>query len=135
VRGSDNPVTDNSKITIKLTPNIATGEYVDTSDPLKNLPEHATKVTGSPVETYTLTVLYEPDYDIVSEGQGGSSVDDFHVGSHGTCYQGHAAGTENSINTFRSSNRNQNFVLWVVVKVVSLHVFGDFFTKLNQAPV
>lgn len=87
---------DASTITIKLTKEIVEGEIDAGTDPL-NRP-HPTKITGDAVEKYTLTMVYTPDYEILPEGQGGKSIEDFHVGSYGTMYHGHAAGTETSEN-------------------------------------
>ena len=83
---------DNSYLEIKLTQSIAQNEPGLTDEP------HVTNVTGSPVEKYTLTVMYHPDYDVLNRGQGGMSDDDFHTGTTTTVYQGHAAGRESSEN-------------------------------------
>ena len=84
---------DGGSIQIKLTKEILDAAL---TDPLNG--PHATAVTGTPAEKYTLTVLYSPDYEILPEGQNGSSVDNFHVGTFETVYNGHAAGTETSEN-------------------------------------
>ena len=98
---------DDSKITITLTKEILDGEEAD----LVNESPHKTTVVNDsaadeeeqpvdiPAEKYTLSVLYSPDYSVVPVGQGGSSTEDFHIGTYGTIYQGHAAGTEDSTNT------------------------------------
>ena len=88
-------LTDNSKITITLEKTIVTGE----EDDLINESPHATTVTGKEVEKYTLRVTYEPDYTVTPIGQGGQSPEDFHTGTFGTMYQGHATGRESSTNT------------------------------------
>ena len=88
-------IEDNSYINIKLDKVIANGE----EDDIINESPHDTTVVGDEVEKYTLTVLYSPDYDVLPKGQGGSNMQDFHTGTFGTIYQGHAAGTEDSINT------------------------------------
>ena len=87
---------DGSTISIKLTKVIKPGELDAGVDPLDGA--HPTKITGDAVEKYTLTVLHTPDYEILPEGQGGKSIEDFHVGGYATMYQGHAAGTETSTN-------------------------------------
>lgn len=84
---------DNSTITISLESVVKPGEKGLSPSP------HQTEVVGDEVEKYTLTILFEPDYDVLPKGQGGKSVDNFHVGTYGTMYQGHAAGTETSTNT------------------------------------
>lgn len=84
---------DGGSIQIKLTKEILDAAL---TDPLNG--PHATAVTGTHAEKYTLTVLYSPDYEILPEGQNGSSVDNFHVGTFETVYNGHAAGTETSEN-------------------------------------
>lgn len=94
---------DGSNITITLTKDIVSGEEED----LVNHSPHATTVVSEidsegkqlPVEKYVLTVKYSPDYTVLPKGQGGSSTIDFHNGTFGTMYQGHAAGTETSTNT------------------------------------
>ncbi|MBE6027010.1 MAG: VWA domain-containing protein [Clostridiales bacterium] len=88
-------IEDNSYINIKLDKVIISGE----EDDIINGSPHDTTVVGDEVEKYTLRVLYSPDYDVLPKGQGGSSIQDFHTGTYGTIYQGHAAGTEDSINT------------------------------------
>lgn len=88
--------TDGSTINIKLTKAIVNGELGAGVDPLDG--PHATKITGDAVEKYTLTILHTPDYEILPEGQGGKSIEDFHVGGYATMYQGHAAGKETSTN-------------------------------------
>ncbi|MDO5138245.1 MAG: SpaA isopeptide-forming pilin-related protein [Oscillospiraceae bacterium] len=93
VYGLDKDHADNSTVTIKLTSEIVTGEQGLTNSP------HPTEVIGDSVEKYTLTVLYTPDYSVTPVGQGGQSTADFQVGTYGTLYQGHAAGTETSENT------------------------------------
>ena len=87
---------DGSTITIKLTPVIKQGELDVDVDPLGG--PHATKITGDAVEKYTLSIVHTPDYEILPEGQGGKSVEDFHDGSFATMYHGHAAGKETSTN-------------------------------------
>ena len=95
----DTTKTDGSIINIKLTKDIKPGELDAGVDPLDGA--HATKITGDAVEKYTLTVLHVPDYEILPEGQGGKSIEDFHVGGYATMYQGHAAGTETSTNVHK----------------------------------
>ena len=96
---------EGSKITVKLTKEILEDEkYVSGGkDVTLEQGKHATKtVNGSsgtvPVEKYHLQVVYSPDYDVLSTGQGGSRTEDLHTGTFGTMYQGHAAGTETSDN-------------------------------------
>ena len=86
---------DNGNIKITLAKDIKPDE----EDDLLGKSPHSTTVTGDGVEKYTLTVLYSPDYNVLPEGQGGGSTEDFHTGTYGTTYQGHAAGTETSTNT------------------------------------
>ena len=90
---SDHP--DTSNINIKLKSEVVSGEQGLTNSP------HPAEVTGDAVEKYTLTVLYTPDYKVTPVGQGGQSTVDFQVGTYGSIYQGHAAGTENSTNVHR----------------------------------
>lgn|GEM_PF-2364708 len=80
-----------SNIVITLEKNV---EF-EGSDPI---PKHETDTVGNGVETYTLTVRYNPDYTVTPVGQGGQSTEDFHTGTYGTMYQGHAAGRETSTN-------------------------------------
>jgi len=97
---------DNSTITIKLTKTILDGEEQDI---VNSSPHDTTVVNGTatvegktvdvPVEKYNFTVLYSPDYSVVPVGQGGTGHLDYHTGTYGTIYQGHAAGTETSTNT------------------------------------
>ncbi|MDO4891099.1 MAG: SpaA isopeptide-forming pilin-related protein, partial [Coriobacteriaceae bacterium] len=95
-------IADGSNITITLAKEIVAGEEAD----LVNASPHATTVLSGvdaggaydPVEKYTLTVLYSPDYTVLPRGQGGSNTQDYHAGVYGTMYQGHAAGTETSTN-------------------------------------
>lgn len=86
---------DNSNIKITLEKTIVAGEESD----LINKSPHDTTVTGDQVEKYTLRVTYEPDYTVTPIGQGGQSTEDFHTGTFGTMYQGHATGRESSTNT------------------------------------
>ena len=88
--------TDGSTINIKLTPVIKEGELDAGVDPLNG--PHATKITGDAVEKYTLSIVHTPDYEILPEGQGGKSIENFHDGSFATMYHGHAAGKETSTN-------------------------------------
>lgn len=98
-------ITDDSNIKITLVKEIVSGEEED----IVNKSPHATTVKSSigaddtyqPVEKYTLTVLYSPDYTVLPRGQGGSNTKDYHAGIYGTMYQGHAAGTETSRNTHK----------------------------------
>ena len=62
--------------------------------------EHVTDTTGTAVETYTLTVVFSPDYESVPVGQGGNpeKAKEYHTGTFGLGYQGHAAGTDTSTN-------------------------------------
>ncbi len=83
---------DNSNIKISLSKEVVEGEKDWSESP------HATEVVGTAVEKYTLNVLYTPDYSVLPKGQGGTSTQDFHTGTYGTIYQGHAAGTETSTN-------------------------------------
>ncbi|MBR1899522.1 MAG: hypothetical protein IJ820_00455, partial [Lachnospiraceae bacterium] len=92
----DTSKTDGSTISIKLTPVIKQGEVDAGVDPLNG--PHATKITGDAVEKYTLSIVHTPDYEILPEGQGGKSIEDFHDGSFATMYHGHAAGKETSTN-------------------------------------
>ena len=87
-------IDDNSNIVITLKKEIAAGEEAD----LIGKSPHDTAVTGDEVEKYTLKVVYSPDYTVLPRGQGGSNTADFHTGTFGTMYQGHAAGTETSEN-------------------------------------
>ena len=95
-----------SRIDITLTKSILDGEEAD----LVNHSPHATTVVNGtdadensvPVEKYVLTVEYSPDYDnVLPAGQGGKNPNaaDYHSGTFGTMYQGHAAGRETSTNT------------------------------------
>ena len=95
-----------SNIVIKLTKEILEGEEED----LVNKSPHATTVVNGedgeggsvPVEKYTLTVQYNPDYDhVLPAGQGGHGIYDFHTGTYGSMYQGHGAGRETSTNTHK----------------------------------
>ncbi len=88
-------LTDGSNIKITLEKTIAANE----EDDLINHSPHATTVTGDEIEKYVLRIAYEPDYTVTPVGQGGQSADDFHTGTFGTMYQGHAAGRESSTNT------------------------------------
>ena len=65
-----------------------------------DLAKHITDSTGAPAETYTLTVVFSPDYEHVPVGQGGDpeKAKEYHTGTYGLGYQGHAAGTDTSIN-------------------------------------
>ena len=64
------------------------------------IPEHITDEVGEGVETYTLSVKFNPDYvHVLPAGQGGTMNVDMHTGTYGTMYQGHAAGRETSTNT------------------------------------
>ena len=83
---------DASNIVIKLEKQIDSAEINEGTDPLSG--SHPTQVIGDAVEKYTLTVKYAPDYEILPEGQGGKSLEDFHVGGYGTTYNGHAPGTD-----------------------------------------
>ena len=71
-------------------------KLVKNHDPAK----HTTDATGTPVETYTLTVVFSPDYVHVPAGQGGDpeQAKEYHTGTFGLGYQGHAAGTDTSTN-------------------------------------
>ena len=88
-------LTDGSNIKITLEKTIVEGEEND----LINKSPHETTVTGDKVEKYVLRIAYEPDYSVTPVGQGGQSTEDFHTGTFGTMYQGHAAGREASENT------------------------------------
>ena len=88
-------VPGNDYIKIKLTKNVVEGEK-----DLKESP-HQTSVVGKPVETYTLSVVYSPDYTVLPVGQGGEGKYEYHVGSFGTSYQGHATGEDYSNNTHK----------------------------------
>ncbi len=96
-------IADSSNIAVTLGKEIVTGEESD----IVNQSPHETTVLSStgeddqynPVEKYTLTVLYSPDYTVLPRGQGGTYTKDYHAGIYGTMYQGHAAGTETSRNT------------------------------------
>jgi len=81
---------DEGHLNIKLTKAVVAGEKGIDESP------HATTVVGDDVEKYTLTVLYEPDYDTPPEGQGGKpgKAKEYKTGGFGTAYQGHAAGKE-----------------------------------------
>ena len=85
-------LTDGSNIKITLEKTIAANE----EDDLINRSPHVTTVTGNEIEKYVLRIAYEPDYSSTPIGQGGQSTDDFHTGTFGTMYQGHAAGRESS---------------------------------------
>ena len=95
-------INDNSNVKITLTKNVLSGEEADF---ISKSPHTTTVVNGTdkdgvtvPAERYDLTIVYSPDYDVLPEGQGGKSTADFHTGTYGTMYQGHAAGTETSRN-------------------------------------
>ena len=64
---------------------------------------HRTGETGAPVETYTLTAVFSPDYDHVPVGQGGNPdlAKEYHTGTFGLGYPGHATGTDTSTNTHK----------------------------------
>ena len=81
-------INDGSSIKISLKQEVASGEpgLTDTA--------HDTAVVGKGVEKYTLRVEYLPDYSVLPKGQGGTNTADFHTGTYGTIYQGHAAGKE-----------------------------------------
>ena len=85
-------INDNSSITIRLNKTVAQGEPGLTPSP------HDTAVTGEAVEKYQLIIDYSPDYSVLPKGQGGTSTRDFHTGTYGTIYQGHAAGRETRTN-------------------------------------
>ena len=96
-------IADDSSVTITLRKEIADGEEWDIAGKSPHdttvLSDEPTVVQGvrhyDPVERYTLTVLYSPDYDTsLPKGQGGTGTSDMHTGTYGTLYQGHAAGTE-----------------------------------------
>lgn len=87
-------LTDNSNIKITLEKTVVSGE----EDDLIYKSPHDTTVIGDEVEKYVLRVAYEPDYTVTPVGQGGQSTDDFHTGTYGTMYQGHATGREASTN-------------------------------------
>ena len=98
---------DSSTIKITLDKAILPGEETD----LINHSPHATTAVNTTdtddegqdvdvsAEKYTLAVVFSPDYSVVPVGQGGSGHLDFHTGTFGAIYQGHAAGTEESVNT------------------------------------
>lgn len=88
-------LTDDGNIKITLEKTIASGEEGDLID----RSPHATMVTGSEVEKYVFRIAYEPDYTVTPIGQGGQSTEDFHTGTFGTMYQGHATGRESTTNT------------------------------------
>lgn len=86
---------DGSTIKITLDKTIVQGEEGD----LVNRSPHNTSVTGDAVEKYVFRIAYDPDYTVTPIGQGGQSTEDFHTGTYGSMYQGHAAGRESSTNT------------------------------------
>ena len=86
---------DGSNIVITLEKNTNPDPIGTETDPI---PSHNTTVVGEGVETYTLTVKYNPDYTVTPVGQGGQSTADFHTGTYGSMYQGHATGRETSTN-------------------------------------
>ena len=88
-------LTDGGNIVITLEKTIAEGEEED----LITKSPHETTVTGDKVEQYILRIQYSPDYTVTPIGQGGQSTADFHTGTFGTMYQGHATGRETSTNT------------------------------------
>ncbi len=84
----------NSTITIKLTKDIKPNE------PDISNTAHEAMVVGDDVETYTLTVIYEPDYNVLPTGQGGEAdIATYHLGQFESKYQGTAAGRETRDNT------------------------------------
>ena len=87
-------LTDGSNIKITLEKTIVQGE----EDDLINKSPHKTTVTGDGVEKYVFRIAYEPDYTVTPIGQGGQNTADFHTGTFGSMYQGHAAGREASTN-------------------------------------
>lgn len=87
-------LTDGSNIKITLEKTITEGEEAD----LINHSPHVTTVAGDEVEKYVLRIAYNPDYSVTPVGQGGQSNVDFHTGTFGTMYQGHATGREASTN-------------------------------------
>ena len=91
---------EDSNIVIKLTEEILEGEE---NDVVGHSPHSTTVLNGendTPVEKYVLTIQYNPDYDhVLPAGQGGHGNYDFHTGTYGSMYQGHAAGRETSTNT------------------------------------
>ena len=88
-------LTDGGNIVITLEKTIANGEESN----LVRVSPHVTTVTGDNVEKYVLRIQYSPDYSVTPVGQGGQSAEDFHTGTYGSMYQGHAAGRETSTNT------------------------------------
>ena len=99
---------EDSRIVISLTKEILSGEEADIvgRSPHNTTVVNATaidedeNVVDVPVEKYVLTAKYYPDYDhVLPPGQGGTSTESFYTGTYGTGYQGHAAGTETSVNT------------------------------------
>ena len=76
------------------TPGTITIKLTKDHDPKK----HVTDETGAPAETYTLTVVYDPDYKILPTGMGGQGQVEFHTGTYGLGHPGVAAGTDTSIN-------------------------------------
>lgn len=83
---------------------------------------HTTTVTGRPVESYTLSVVYEPDYSVCPVGQGGNAdFASYHVGTYGTAYQGTATGEDYSYNTHKIN---------VFSKGLQITKTDDSFTKI-----
>ena len=60
--------------------------------------KHNTDQLGEPAETYTLAVVFSPDYDAPPVGQGGTGQIEYHTGTFDMGYQGNAAGTDTSSN-------------------------------------
>ena len=60
--------------------------------------EHVTDHTGAPVETYTLKVIFTPNYDHIPEGIGGEDPWEYHTGRNRPLGYGNAAGTEEPLN-------------------------------------
>ncbi len=95
---------DDSNINITLIKDILDGEETDL---VNRSPHDTTVVNGTdpetgdvPVEKYVLTVQYNPDYEnVLPAGQGGHGHYEYHTGTFGTMYQGHAAGRETCDNT------------------------------------
>ena len=76
-------------------PGTITITLVEEHDPNK----HVTDQVGDAVETYTLSILFSPDYTHLSKDQGGQGDVEYHTGKYGTGSEGVGTGTQGSTNT------------------------------------
>ena len=59
---------------------------------------HKADELGTPAESYTLMVVFSPDYEFVPVGQKGNGLVNYHTGGHRLGLSGQAAGTDTSTN-------------------------------------